>query len=307
LRGQRALFLYLDNSEGVTQMIVTPPEILGGMTLPVVQVIAGNLAEGWEDSVKACWFHGMKIPTQYDKFGDPNSRDIALMLTVLDPLSEPRLHRDMPGGFEDLENYRREVVDGVHDHWIDPAAGKWQYTYHERLFSYHVPGVAEPINQIDRVIDVLAETEYSRRANVITWKPWEDLGIGDPACLQSFWFRIVGDSLVMRCRIRSNDAYKAAMMNMYAFVDLQRIVAERLSEKLGREIHVGQYDHCADSFHIYGSYFEEFTKRFLDNLEKRTFEQRVYRTDDPTIAEIMAEVRESVQKKLEAEKEKGEN
>ena len=30
---------------------------------------------------------------------------------------------------------RQEVVNGIHDHWIDPAAGKWTYTYHERLFA----------------------------------------------------------------------------------------------------------------------------------------------------------------------------
>jgi len=31
-----------------------------------------------------------------------------------------RIHRAFPGGLEDLEIYRQEVVDGVHDHWIAP-------------------------------------------------------------------------------------------------------------------------------------------------------------------------------------------
>ena len=62
------------------------------------------------------------------------------MIHVTEPFAEPRIHRAFPGGLDDLEKYRAEVLYGVHDHWIDPAAGKWEYTYHERLFAYRVPG-----------------------------------------------------------------------------------------------------------------------------------------------------------------------
>jgi len=77
---------------------------------------------------------------------------------------------------------------------------------------------------------------------------------------------------------RSNDAYKAAFMNMFAFTDLQRIVAEQVSAKLGREIKAGQYVHIADSYHIYGSYFGEF-ERFLRTVEERTFEERTWTSE----------------------------
>lgn len=152
-------------------MIVTPPEVIARMVLPNIQVVADNLAQGWEESVKACWDYGFRIPTDYDKEGDANSRDIALALTIYDPFAEPRIHRDIPGGFEDLEIYSREVVQGVHDHWIDPANKKWQYTYHERLFRYVVPGIEEPINQIQCVVDELCRSQHTRRAQAITWKP----------------------------------------------------------------------------------------------------------------------------------------
>lgn len=94
-------------------------------------------------------------------------------------------------------------------------------------------------------------------------------------------------------------------MNMLAFTDLQRYVAGQVSEQLGQEIGVGQYDHNADSFHIYGSVFDKFTGRFLRNLETRTFEQRTYRTDDPEIRRIMAEASAAVDAKLIHEKEAG--
>lgn len=286
-------------------MIVTPKSALRGMALPHVQVVSRSLGRGWEEAVKACWDYGVRIPTQYDQAGDPYSRDIALSLTILDPFAQPRLHRDMPGGFEDLEIYRREVLNGVHDHWIDPESGKWQYTYHERLFAFSCPGLTEPVNQIEYVINALAEAPHTRRAQATTWKPWEDAGIDDPACLQSFWFRIFDDRLVMRCRIRSNDAYKAALMNIYAFTELQKLVAERVSERLGRVIRVGQYDHIADSFHIYGSYFEEFTKRFLRNLRRKTVALRTYRTDDPEVIKWMDEASKMIDAKLEHERAQG--
>ena len=268
------------------------------LTLPIVQVTAKTLPEGWENAVLQTWEHGANIPTQYDKPTDPASRDAIAVITVTDPMSEPRIHRAFPGGIVELECYRQEVVDGIHDHWVDPAAGKWEYTYHERIAAYSVPGLAKPVNQIEYAVNELAKAPHTRRAQAITWKPWEDAGITDPACLQRIWFRVFGDELVMNIHMRSNDAFKAAFMNMYAFTDLQRVVAEQLSEKLGRPIRVGQYTHIADSFHIYGAYFQEF-EGFLQTLKARTFEQRTYRTED--VQEIIDEAREQIAKSLEAE------
>ncbi len=250
--------------------------------LPTIHIEAQGLAEGWEKAVLATWERGARIATQYDSAGDPPSRDATLLLAVADPFSEPRIHRAMPGGFYELEVYRQEVVDGIHDHWIDPAAGKWQYTYHERFATYTVPGLPEPIDQIDYVVRTLAEAPHSRRAQAVIWKAWDDAGIDHPACLQRLWFRVFDDRLVLAAHMRSNDAFKAAYMNMYAFTDLQRAVAQALSQKLGREIRVGQYNHVVDSFHIYGSYFADF-EGFLKTLQVRSFDERTYRTEDVQI------------------------
>ncbi|HEY3396400.1 MAG TPA: thymidylate synthase [Armatimonadota bacterium] len=265
------------------------------LDLPVISIRAQNLAEGWERAVLACWEQGMTIETQYDRPGDPPSRDVTLCLAIAEPFSEPRLHRALPGGIYDLEIYCQEVIDGLHDHWIDPEAGKWQYTYHERLTAYSVPGVAEPVDQLAYVVETLAAAPESRRAQATLWKPWEDGKTDHPACLQRLWFRLVGDRLVMSAHMRSNDAYKAAFMNMFAFTALQQSVAERLGERLGRPIVAGQYNHIADSFHIYGSYFEDF-RGFLETLEKRSFEQRTY-----TMAQ-MAPLFEEAREKIRGEK-----
>jgi len=239
-----------------------------------IHVKARTLPEGWETAVRRCWEEGARFRTQYDKPGDPESRDVACLIHVAEPFAEPRIHKAFPGGLEDLEVYRAEVLYGVHDHWIAPEEGKWEYTYHERLFRYKVPGRAEPIDQIEAVVRMLREVPHTRRAQAVTWQAWNDLGIADPACLQRMWFRIEegagGGRLNLVVHIRSNDAFKAAFMNMYAFTELQREVAREL------DVEPGEYLHVADSFHIYGSYFDEF-EGFLRLVEKRP--DRYWTTD----------------------------
>ena len=265
------------------------------LDLPLISLTARTLPEAWERAVLACWEQGAEISTQYDKPGDPPSRDVTLCLAVAEPFAEPRIHRAMPGGIYDLEVYTQEVVAGIHDHWIDAAAGKWQYTYHERLAAYSVPGVAEPVDQLEYVVATLAAAPDSRRAQATLWKPWDDGRTDHPACLQRLWFRLLGDRLVMSAHMRSNDAFKAAFMNMYAFTALQARLAQRLAQRLGRPIVAGQYNHIADSFHIYGSYFEDF-RGFLESLKTRTFDQRTYTTDQ--MAPLFEEAREKIKASL---------
>ena len=234
-----------------------------------VHIVERTLPMAWEKAVVACWEQGESFPTQYDKAGDPNSRDVIAMVHVTEPMADPRIHRAFPGGLADLEKYRAEVLYGVHDHWIAPEQGKWEYTYHQRLFEYRVPGLAEPIDQIAKCIEMLRECGYTRRAQAVTWQAWEDLGITDPACLQRMWFRLQDGRVNLCVHMRSNDAYKAAFMNMYAFVELQAMVANAVGAQ------VGEYCHIADSFHIYGSYFDEFNG-FLKMVGNRRPEDRVW-------------------------------
>ena len=236
-----------------------------------IHVVEEFLPLAWERAVIACWEHGERFPTEYDKPGDPNSRDVSALIHVTRPFDEPRIHRAFPGGLDDLEKYRAEVLYGVHDHWIDPAAGKWEYTYHERLRAYEVPGRGV-FDQIAGVIEKLKQVPYTRRAQAVTWQVWNDMNIADPACLQRTWFRISDGKLHMNIHIRSNDAFKAAFMNMFAFTELQKEVAAAVG------VAPGEYMHIADSFHIYGSYFDEF-EGFLQTVAKRAEDQRVFTTD----------------------------
>ncbi len=248
--------------------------------LPVIKVEATTLPEAWEKALLKLWGKGIRIKTEYDKSNDPLSKDCTMIIVVNEPFVEPRIHRAFPGGLEDLEIYRQEVVNGIHDHWIKPEEGKWTYTYHQRLYAY--PTGKEKINQIDYIIDKLSQVEYSRRAQAITWSPKLDPFVDDSPCLQRIHLRILNNKkgekfLTLTSHWRSRDAYKASFMNMYALTSLQKIIAERISKKINCNINIGSYIDISDSFHLYGAYFDEF-ESFLETLRTRKFSDRVWDT-----------------------------
>ena len=106
---------------------------------PVIAVTGRTAAEAWQNAMLALHEHGCNTPTSFDRAGDPESKDATVIVTVEEPLAEPRLHKKaIPAGLEELEIYRLEVVAGVHDHWVNRFGDEWNYTYHERLRAYDV-------------------------------------------------------------------------------------------------------------------------------------------------------------------------
>ncbi|MEM1644338.1 MAG: thymidylate synthase [Ignisphaera sp.] len=215
---------------------------------------ARSLPEAWEQSLVKLAEVGVVVDTEYGE----KSIDAPAVIVVEEPFSEPRVHLRgiVAGSLKGLLEYVDEVVRGVHDYLVE----KFGYTYHERLFSYRLPN-GTVVNQVEKVIEKLKKTPYTRRAQAITWQPWKDLETEHPPCLQRIWFRVVEGKLVTHVHMRSNDALKAAYMNMYAFTELQRYVAERLS------IEVGYYMHIADSYHVYERDWKWF-KSFVEQIKK---------------------------------------
>ena len=285
--------------------------------LPVISITAGCLPEAWEKAVLAVWDNGLEIKTQYDRPEDPLSKDATVMVTVANPFAEPRIHKNFPGGPEELEAYRQEVVDGIHDHWIDAAAGKWTYTYHERLFAYSpVDDIRNPkarkpfkkVNQIQYIIDALSKVTHTRRAQAVTWMPTADPATDDPPCLQRIWCRLVADPaspagsavasgyvLDMNTHWRSRDLYKAWFMNVYALTDLQRTIAQRISEKINKPVSVGRYVDISDSLHIYGSYFGDVSRE-VEKMRDGLFSRRAWESTHPVFEMMTAEAKEKLAK-----------
>ena len=231
-----------------------------------------------------------------------------MTMIVEEPSSEPMIHRAFPGGLDSLEEYKQEVLDGIKDHWVrdpdDPDDQRWEYTYHERIFSF-LPGngSSRGIDQIEALIGKLVEAPFTRRAQAITWKPWCDPDCYDPQCLQSLWFRILEEdegvwTLNMNVRFRSRDAYDAAFMNCFALISLMERVAGSIARAAGREVRLGRYVDMSDSFHIYGRRLGDFENGFLKLVQERSFEDRTWTREfaEPFFAEarpvITAKIRE---------------
>ena len=141
------------------------------------------------------------------------------------------------------------------------------------------------IDQIEYVIEKLVAQPFTRQAQAITWQPYMDTDIYDPACLQSMWFRILNDeqgvpTLNMNIRFRSRDAYDASFMNCFAFIHVMEYVAREVGKRTGKTINIGRYIDESDSFHIYGKRIADFENRFLKNLLERNFSQRTFSRED---------------------------
>ena len=273
--------------------------------IPVIFVSGENLPEAWEKAMLAVWNHGVDILTEYE-YPDrpPMSKDATVMVEVSNPFNEPRIHKNFQGGPEDLERYRQEVVDGIHDHWIDPEEGKWEYTYHDRVCNYK--GIDQNdrlrnhkgIDQIEYIINKLLDAYYSRRAQAITWIPAIDTQAYDSPCLQRIWCRLLPDEndtlvLNMNTHWRSRDLYGAWFMNVYAITDLQRVIAERISAGLKQEIKIGRYMDISDSLHIYGKDFDRVAPE-IEKMQHSSYQGRAWESTHPAFAAIIEETQEKL-------------
>lgn len=264
--------------------------------IPILYINEETIPMAYEKAIKEVWEKGISIKTEYDRQGDPPSKDATVMIVVRNPFGQPRFHRSFADGLGGLAEYVQEVVHGAHDYWVKPLEeilkGKeskdthWTYTYHGRLFEYHIED--HVINQIDYIIDKLSEAGYTRRAQAITWNPRLDPPTDDPPCLQRIWGRLCEDGnggyiFNMNTHWRSRDLFKAWFENVIAITTLMKKIAESISNNLGKPVRLGRYMDVADSMHIYGSYFREIEgdpergiKSFFETLESRTFEQRTW-------------------------------
>jgi thymidylate synthase len=296
------------------------------MNIPVITVQEKSLAKAYETALVKLYNDGIRFKTQYDKPGDPESIDCTMNITILEPETDPMIHKAFPGGIDDLKEYVLELK-GYKDSWVknmnDPEDTRWEYTYHGRLANYgswkelkdpadksssHEVGFS--VNQVDHVISKLVEQPFTRQAQMITWMPNHDLDVYDPPCLQSCWYRILEDRegtywLNCNIRFRSNDAWGANFMNMFGFIQFNREeIANKISEKTGRKVNLGRLNWQADSFHIYGRDIEKARGMLFDRIDNMPFEERTYNFHDEFIQEMYQAAEPMVLQKIERYKER---
>lgn len=124
------------------------------------------------------------------------------------------------------------------------AIGSIRDAYGPRLLGTGEFG--KPFNQIERVIERLGRKPDTRRAVISLLEP-DDLepGEAEAPCTMGLQFIRRRDRLHMVAMMRSNDAYKGFVHDVFCFTMMQEIIARSLGIK------VGEYHHFATSLHLY--------------------------------------------------------
>ena len=78
-----------------------------------------------------------------------------------EPPGSTKIHCDDTGFFRYVYDDDAQVLDGIKDHCVrdtvaDPDDTRWEYTYHQRLFSYSIPKLLEGFDQIELLAKKLA-------------------------------------------------------------------------------------------------------------------------------------------------------
>lgn len=211
-------------------------------------------------------------------------KEISLTMVVEEPLAEPMISKMFIGGPKDLEQYCQEMLDGILDFEVEK--GNWSYTYHSRM-----------AEQIPLVVAELKRNPDSRRA-VIDIRDWRaDMESKDPACLQNIQYFIRNDKLDCKVLFRSNDACKAAFMNAFALIMLQKKIADELG------VEVGEYTHRANSFHCYAKDYDMLGGYALRIVSAKDIGEVTYKYAGEW-DEMMAEARPEIAKMVEELKER---
>ena len=218
-----------------------------------------------------------------------HQKEVSMTMFVEQPLAEPMISRLFFGDPGSLEQYRQEMLDGILDFEI--ARGNWAYTYHSR----YAP-------QYQFIIDELRRDPYSRRA-VMDIRSTEDMGSNDPACWQHAQYFIRDGALHCKILFRSNDACKAAFMNAFALILLQKKIADELGVKMGT------YTHRANSFHCYERDYDMLNGYVARIASAEEIEDVTYPYNDPdddsSWLPLMEEAQPDIAQKVSELKAKG--
>ena len=267
--------------------------------LPVGLIKGETLAEVWENAVVFVYQNGIDIPTHYDKPNSLPSKEATVTMYIKNALSEPMITKNFPGSIGDLEIYDWEINKSAHDHWITKEDDtRWSYSYSDRLFNYD-----GYINQMKtNVIPQLKSNWHSKRAQMITWSPSIDPTINHSPCMQRIWYRLTKHEdklyLHMNIHFRSRDLFRAAFMNSYAFIQMQKNTANILSEELNKKVYVGSYLDSSDSLHIYSECFKDVEKE-IEKYKLSSYKTRSWDSTSPMIQQLLLETRQKLEKDVD--------
>ncbi|MHA1368756.1 MAG: thymidylate synthase [Promethearchaeota archaeon] len=168
----------------------------------VFYIEANNVAEAWLKTLNEIIENGDDIKTQYDKEGDPPSKDGTALVKINEPFSNPLKNErtkskriikvrskfgneyEVYGHMGDYclipsiqSGYIEEVLDGLLDHNLTDSKESYPYSYHDRLFSYLPYGLEDiPFKEWDlHFADLSDFKNHQKLSNLVNVKSEDNL------------------------------------------------------------------------------------------------------------------------------------
>ena len=178
-----------------------------------------------------------RVLTTEDAEATVEFEEIAMQIDT--PLAEPLVSAHSRFQQKFVEQYAKDLLNG--------SKASFEYDYHGRLFNWgeRLESGGQPVHvdQIDYIVDKLRSSPVSRRAVAITWNPVIDEKLDACPCLQLVQCVLRDGKLCMRVIFRSNDMLTAAGANMYALVQLQKSIGDKLGVPCGTYTHISLIPH----------------------------------------------------------------
>lgn len=231
--------------------------------------IAGFRVEG---SLGEAWLRVMDIII---KFGEVKESEHELKqkeaLDILSVINDFNLENFLGVKEEDVKKY-------IDLFFSAEAPKEVEYTYGKRLFRFAFEYVSAQfgiemrffINQIDKVVEHLKKSPYSRRVVAGLWNPFTDADSKNPPCLTQITWNVKNGKIYQTCVFRSHDIFGAYPLNALALRKLQEKVAAEVGFEMGDLLIFSQ------SAHIYENSWKKAAALLEENLRHK---DPVFRAD----------------------------
>jgi thymidylate synthase (methanogen type) len=148
----------------------------------VIYVSTKNVRDAWLSALVQVLYNGDDIKTEYDKDGEPPSKDASVLIEIMDPFSDPIMRKDKIMTFKTKygnsyeiygcmadtyligsiqSGYIEEILEGTNDHYIWDSGASFPYSYHDRIFNY-VPFSLEDTIHVNYDLEIV-DNEFVKK------------------------------------------------------------------------------------------------------------------------------------------------